>query len=296
MNFNSTTGAVLALLLIIAGISGVWYVFVMPGDYTAVSLTQTTNTVPDDATVVPYASLSDAEQQAFRDALQDGDAIATEVPTSQLTSLSRVDAVTLDGATYRVATDAGHHTITIRGIGFLFIFPFIYGGLIGIGGVVNDGGHAYTVITGVWLLVIGAVFLSPWLMYSFPLGSVEPGVTTTPVVGDNVSDTNVIRITSLSEQERTAVYNVIEGGSASTANGSVQAVPELPRRIAENYTYVQSNSEYYALHVIEGYQKYSELFLLSVGTLFGGGIALTGATFIMSSVYEGVTAGIARDS
>lgn len=287
MQLKQPTPAVIALLLIIVSVAGIAYVYGLPGNHTQISLTEERGDLPEDSIIVSYDSLTPTEQTVFRDELQTDDAFPTEIPTQHIEVLSHADAVTLDGITYRVTTDPGHRTQFIRMLSTLFLPLFFAGGALAAKGLNDQFSDAFDVVTGIWLIITAVILLTPWVLYSPPFGTVEPGISPSPVASEDISKNSVIDITALPSEKRTAVYDVIEGGAATDSQPtSLAAVPALQMSVIEDYTHLRSDSEYYALGTVDDYQKYSQGFIVLFGTLLSTIIGLSGVSLISFPLYK----------
>lgn len=278
-----------SIVLLLVGCVAGGFATAAETDHSRVTVTEQVDASSGDGNRVAYASLPASAQVVFRDAVSADDNTEVNAVSSDVKALQRVDAVTLDGTTYSVSVESGY-----RSTGELFIGGV--GIVLGAAGVlifneslqqVNEELHtvfvgSVAVIAGVVVLIaIGSVATSP-------LGASESSVSTEPVLVDSVSESAVIRVSSLSVDEQEEVYDVVNGGdSVPVSEASFTVIPELGPGVASDYEYVRSNSEYYKLRSVSNHQWWGEVIVLLVAAVIAMVMVLGGGALAYDTRYIG---------
>lgn len=233
-------------LVIAALIGGPGYLFLGEFDVgtTEAVIMETTDSVPDGETSVPYESLSAVEQEQFRSVQADaytGDEVTL---TTDKSLYQGVEYITLDGEVYDVSLGS---TYTLPDLVVVLItcvtavsllFGFLFAGLLTFEGAtraiskaiatVSDGINKDTLTT--IFKGITAVAILAGIIFG---ASVAQPLVATQISESEVGDTEPVKFSELSEQEQETFVSLVSGG---------WTVDTL-----ESGTVIQSDGEHYQI-------------------------------------------------
>lgn len=260
---NFAAGAALVLI----GVILIGYAFALPTTHADVTATKigTTDIITDNT--VPYNELSGDEQTVFRNAMTTHQATT---PSDALDTLNTNPLVTLDGNVYRVTATTGQYVPGAILIGFFAVVVLILGLSIIDRVLARTTPELQPVFIGSVGVIIACIALAViWVSFGPPLGETAVTISTTPVTVSDTAPSTVIHVSSLPEATQHDVYSAVTGGEPVTpSTASFTSVSTVDTSIADTYTYVQSNSEYYQLSTTSNHYWFTELFILSILTVF----------------------------
>lgn len=253
--------------LVIIGVILIGYAFALPTTHADVTVTKITTTDTSTDNTVPYTELSGDEQTVFRNAMTTHQATT---PSDALTTLNTNPRVTLDGDVYRVTTTTGQYDPASLPIGLLAVVLLIAGVSIIDRVLARTNPELQPVFIGSVGVISACIALAViWVSFGPPLGETAVTISTTPVTVSDTASSSVIHVSSFPEATQHDVYSAVTGGEPVTpSTASFTSVSTVDTSIADTYTYVQSNSEYYQLSTTSNYHWFSELVVLGILTVF----------------------------